>query len=204
MADCHSLINPPTPNDLQPSESPLRISNVKGHFKITTGGGQLLAQHIKKVSNKKTGLVRTYNNIQTLHKGKFAYTILRNFPLVNVTGVKRVEDLPFAKNVFCELVNLPTSYFSDVTVDNLTCCGDLVTDVDLFNLDREVTEGKWRNENFSSQFNPHRFHALSLRFGEKRGTAVLFASGKINILGVKTLGAAEEIFYKVCAIIIEL
>ena len=60
-------------------------------------------------------------------------------------------------------------------IDNITACFNLGYTISLSNLALQLT---------SSKYNPERFHAVY--FKNDKGTAVIFSSGKINIVGAKS------------------
>ena len=95
---------------------------------------------------------------------------------LNVTGIKSPIFVPNAIQwIFATYCNKKLFKLLYYKIDNITACFDLGYTVSLHNLALQIR---------SSKYNPERFHALY--FKNEKGTAVVFSSGKINIVGSKS------------------
>ena len=95
---------------------------------------------------------------------------------LNVTGIKSPKLVPdVIKWIFATYCNEHTFELLCCKIDNITACFDLGYTICLSNLAIQLT---------SSKYNPERFHAVY--FKNEKGTAVIFSSGKINIVGEKS------------------
>ena len=95
---------------------------------------------------------------------------------LNVTGIKSLKLVPdVIKWIFDIYCSEHTFELFCCKIDNITACFNLGYTISLSNLALQLT---------SSKYNPERFHAVY--FKNDKGTAVIFSSGKINIVGAKS------------------
>lgn len=95
---------------------------------------------------------------------------------LNVTGIKSLKLVPdVIKWIFDIYCSEHTFELLWCKIDNITACFNLGYTISLSNLALQLT---------SSKYNPERFHAVY--FKNDKGTAVIFSSGKINIVGAKS------------------
>ena len=95
---------------------------------------------------------------------------------LNVTGIKSLKLVPgVIKWIFDIYCSEHTFELFCCKTDNITACFNLGYTISLSNLALQLT---------SSKYNPERFHAVY--FKNDKGTAVIFSSGKVNIVGAKS------------------
>lgn len=180
----------------------LRVVNVKGHFNYVSKKDVLDNYVHKFAKDKAPPIFRSFNNIQVIRTEKLVFTILARQSVINVTKVKKIGDLTEAREEFALLLDIPTRLLSSPCIDNLTCCGDLGKELNLTLLARKINRDK--EQSLTCQFDPGRFHAMTIHKPKEKGAAIIFASGKINILGVNELKKAENLFLQICVIIKDL
>ena len=95
---------------------------------------------------------------------------------LNVNGIKSLKLVPdvikWIDDIYC---SEHTFELFCCKINSITACFKLGYTISLSNLALQLT---------SSKYNPERFHAVYLK--NDKGTAVIFSSGKINIVGAKS------------------
>ena len=129
-------------------------------------------------ARKRVVICKQQRNIFII-KNLFSITIFKNpnerYQL-NVTGIKSIKLVPdVIKWIFSIYCSEYTFELLCCKIDNITACFNLGYTISLSNLALQLT---------SSKYNPERFHAVY--FKNDKGTAVIFSSGKINIVGAKS------------------
>ena len=96
---------------------------------------------------------------------------------LNITGIKCINDLDktlvWVTKTYCVK---PDFRLISSNIDNITSSFDVKQNLSLHALASTINK---------SSYNPERFHALY--FKHNKGTIVVFQSGKINIVGCKTV-----------------
>lgn len=150
------------------------ISNIKCHFSI----------HLKQCGYIESRLdpnntLKRHGNFFSF-KNKYSYIVFSKKNFVNVTGIKKIEDVEDVKNNLCLLVNgLTLQDCSELVIDNITSSGCLNVRIDLnkclhFLRDREV----------KCHHNSMYFPGLFIKFLE-HGRVIVFSSGKFSMIGMK-------------------
>ena len=129
-------------------------------------------------ARKRVVICKQQRNIFII-KDLFAITVFKKHNKkyhLNITGIKSPKLVPnVIKWIF-------TTYCSEHTFELLCCKIDNITAS--FNLGYTVSLSNLALQLNSSKYNPERFHAVY--FKTDKGTAVIFSSGKINIVGAKS------------------
>ena len=135
--------------------------------------------HFSTAANERKVCVKHIRNFLTI-KDVYSITIFKqtqNKYHFNVTGIKSLAEITNAiswlERVYCRTESFD---FISWNIDNITSS---------FNLGRHISLHNLANIVPGTSYNPERFHALYLKTDE--GTIVVFQSGKINILGCKSL-----------------
>ena len=102
---------------------------------------------------------------------------LNNKYHLNITGIKSLniisEVINWIIRIYCDKIDFRLIAYN---IDNITSAFDIKQKISLHTLANNVKH---------SSYNPERFHALY--FKNDKGTVVVFQSGKINIVGAKSL-----------------
>lgn len=162
------------------------ISNIKIScvFKLPTNWRKLLEFIVKK---RKISIKKTANII--VIKDKYIFCIFEKKDKTvhfNVTKIKSISD------IFNFLFFFAQNYFSynttllSLKVDNITSS---------FNIKKPILFKHLNIVNQKFNFNPERFSGFFIKYPE--GTAILFQSGKINIIGCKTISDIKKIWIDV-------
>ena len=121
----------------------------------------------------------TYNRNFVVIKDVFSITVFQNISdifHINVTGIRSLSLTSYAidwlKEHYCRNEDFS---FLKYNIDNITASFNIGFDLHLNELAQKL---------HSSKYNSERFPGLHLKVG--RVCAILFKSGKINILGCKT------------------
>lgn len=166
------------------------ISNIKIScvFQLPTNW-RLLLNYI--VNKRKIKIKKTANI--TVIKDKYIFCIFEKKDKTvhfNVTKIKSISD------IFNFLFFFSQNYFSynttllSLKVDNITSS---------FNIKKPILFKQLKLTNQKFNFNPERFSGFFIKYTE--GTAVLFQSGKINIIGCKTVTAIQKIWKDILMIL---
>lgn len=153
-----------------------RVSNVKGHFRLPR---VVLKAFKKKLSYKRT---KQFGNFVSL-KERYTYIIFPQSGFINVTGIKTLEEVPQVVQHFFQDFELDSDCVKLITfdIDSMTATADAGIRIDLVKLQKYVSAH--RDSGFTITYNRNRFSGASCR--SKLGTAVVFASGRYNLLGCK-------------------
>ena len=135
-------------------------------------------QYLLKLRKKCTVIFKQQRNIFII-KDLLSITIFKKpnekYHLY-VTGIKSIKLIPAViKWIFSTYCSQHTFELLCCKIDDITACFNLGYTIYLSNLALQLT---------SSKYNPERFHAVY--FKNDKGTAVIFSSGKINIVGAKS------------------
>lgn len=103
---------------------------------------------------------------------------------LNVTGIKSVNLVPDTIQwIFATYCTESAFELLSYKIDNITACFDFGFTISLHDLAIQIN---------SSKYNPERFHAVY--FKSETGTAVIFSSGKVNIVGSKSEADVEALW----------
>lgn len=159
----------------------LTLTNVKAHF--------IVSREI----NLKEKLaarddVKLFHNFIVL-KNKFTYIVFFNVNYVNVTSIKETENCISSSLHFCNLLSFEEKHISPVEIDNLTLT---------INLQRKINVQKsvfyLRKNGFIVKFNNQVFPAAFARREKITGSLSIFRTGKLVIVGCKTIEEGEKLF----------
>jgi TATA-box binding protein (TBP) (component of TFIID and TFIIIB) len=144
------------------------ITNVKVSVKSTP----IALSNVLKLE----GVIKTYNNFIVL-QSKYTYTIFKTSKLsenhINITKIPKLEKIEDAIENLKQHVQFSTK---KVTVDNIIASIKLGYRIDLVSVcEKKLFE--------SMKYNSDIFPGLYVKFGI--GTAILFHSGRIVLVGVK-------------------
>lgn len=113
---------------------------------------------------------------------------------VNITGIKRFEDISDAIETFCESFCIDQQQITKHTVDNVSASGDFGHEVNLYKLKKQINGQEDVANLFSSvSFNPNYFPAAFCKTYSV-GTILVFGGGKYNIVGAKCQQDVEKIY----------
>lgn len=153
-------------------------------------------------SSKQACSVKTYNNFIVIRfsTNKLVFTIFKNTTddkhHINVTNLKKFQDLSLVLSCLrqLELRIIPGS----IKIDNIT--GLIFTNIEL-NLSSFLTvisslKGEFDHLSLNTSYNNERFPGMFIKFknsssGERIGTAIIFHSGKIVLVGCRKISHLE-------------
>ena len=142
--------------------------------------------HFANIADKRETCVKHIRNFLII-KDVYSLTIFnqpQNKYHVNVTGIKTINEV---KDAICwlEQIYCKKEFFDFISckIDNITSC---------FNSGRKLSLHSLANIVPGISYNPERFHALYLK--TDKGTIIAFQSGKLNILGCKSLEHILELW----------
>jgi TATA-box binding protein (TBP) (component of TFIID and TFIIIB) len=163
------------------------IANVKVSVKTSPLVLDIVYQTLKDVYNCKI-----YNNFLVI-KSKYTYIIFKtnksNVTHINITKIPSLLDIDEAVNTIKILTNC---LITSQTIDNIIATTFVNKKL---NLNQIVQEQKFK----SIKYNNEKFPGLFLKF--KKGTVILFHSGKIVIVGSKSEQDIECLMKKIFAVI---
>jgi TATA-box binding protein (TBP) (component of TFIID and TFIIIB) len=143
-------------------------------------------------------------------KNYLSYTIWPEVGKVNITGIKSLEEIDPAITDFCFLFKIKRIEINNVITDNIFACGSFNRRIDLRALKLLVNslpktpEDRFR---FFCEYIPEKFGAAYCRSRKeklRRGTVIVFGSGKYNILGAKCRVDIANLFQEMNAITLKL
>ena len=154
-----------------------KISNVKGHFRLPSS---ILARFQQKLRHKRT--VRFGNYVSL--KERYAYIIFPQNGFVNVTGIKSLKEVSLVVNNFFYDFELDLRFVARThfVVDSTTATGDFNCRLDLVLLQKYVNSHS--DCGLRITYNRDRFSGAACR-SNIGPCAIIFASGKFNLLGSK-------------------
>ena len=172
-----------------------KISNIKGHVKL----GELSLKQLQ-ANLKEKEFVRHGNYISL--KGKYSYVIFPKNGYVNVTGIRKIEEISCVLHNLCLDFSLDRDLIvSDFIIDNTTATGNLEKRINLSTLQEYIVTKP--SCDFTVSYNRDIFSGAFIKscFGP---TVIIFSSGKYNILGSKCLQSLTQVSLKFHALINEL
>lgn len=162
----------------------IKVSNVKLSLKLK----DLV---INTDENTQLDFFEKYNRIIKVEN--FTITIYHNNPhALHMTGIKNLcENLDLAIKTISLLSSVNFNYIkSIIRIDNITAtCNYYKSKVNLIILFKKI---KAKND-VHVRFNPVKFPGMTVKFSSKSGTAIIFESGKINLLGCKNIPSINRL-----------
>ena len=136
-----------------------------------------------------------------IRAGNYTFTIYQsNGKKVHITGIKDFEQLhPLIRFLSCR-ININIDQISSLyIVNNSTWHFSIKEKIDL----QKIVEffNTHSPANLKLKFDPQRFPGLTIKWILEGGCAILFNSGKINIMGVKSQAEFFRIRIKVLSIV---
>lgn len=167
------------------------INNIKGRLILSAD-----AMHqVKKSLTNKTYKQRS--NFLTW-KGTYSYNIFLQ-GTINVTGIKCMEDVKNVASKVCADFDIePSLVKSKFVIDASTASGDFNMRLDLTSIQQYVT--LHLSDLFTTKYNRGIFCSLYCR-SIRGATCILFASGKVNILGAKCSRQLEDVVDDLIAVV---
>lgn len=161
-----------------------KVANVKVSIKILA----IPLDIVYKIAKEKNIDLKLHNNFLVL-KAKFTFIIFKAKNSIenhiNITKIPDINSVPFA---VLEIENILGCNHFNLCVDNIIASANLHKTVDLI----EIV----KNKNFEKiKYNNQKFPGLFITF--KKGTTIVFHSGKIVIVGCKTIPDIECILNKI-------
>jgi len=206
-----------------------QIKNVKIRFVISESSINQLQSSLLYLENESKFLppYLTYKKTgnYTSLKNNLFYSIWETVGKVNITGIKSIEEIPLALNEFSLIFKINLNEICNIIIDNIFACGSFNRKVDLRALKfliNSIPKTSEENYNFLCDFIPEKFGAAYCRSQKlcifsgggkkksvvcqriKRGTVVVFGSGKYNILGAKCQRDVANLFHEMNALILKL
>jgi TATA-box binding protein (TBP) (component of TFIID and TFIIIB) len=187
---------------VRPPVPPL-INNIKIRFSVQQPDLDQLGGSIKLLSERTQFLTtvrgkpvfKNHHNF-LVFRHTYVYIVFFHSGTVNVTGVRRHEEISEAVFLFCQEFRVDRQGVSRVTVDNITATGDLCKEVNLRLLKRSINAVQQQQENsllqFTASYNLSHFPACFLR--SEKGTVLLFSSGRFNIVGSKCRRDVNKVY----------
>lgn len=163
----------------------IKISNVKLSLKIN----DLV---INTDESTHLDYFEKYNRIIKVEN--FTITTYHNNPhVLHITGIKNLcENLDLALKTISLLSSVNLNYVkSMIRIDNITAtCNYYKSKINLIILFKRI-----KNKNdVHVRFNPTKFPGMTVKFSSKSGVAIIFESGKINLLGCKNIQSINNLF----------
>lgn len=150
-----------------------KIANVKVSCKV-----KHLPLDIVKNRLETFGVVNCYNNYLVL-KAKYTYIIFKTkdkgFP-INHINITKIPNTSLVKEAVSDIENILGCETFDLVIDNITGSAKLDKKIDLIQITKEKKFEKIK-------YNNQKFPGLFLKL--ERGTAIIFHSGKIVIVGCR-------------------
>jgi len=176
------------------------------NYKISFHTFKLLKQSIlqlaksKKKRRNRCILVKLLHNYAVINTKHFVFTI--NFSgFVNITKLRKEEDIPKAITLFCSLMKISPVKYS-YRIDNITASGAFGAIIPLHKIKKHISEFH-SSEPLRFRFNPSYFCGGNIKFF-KFGTIVLFESGSYTIVGPKTALQVEHVYKETKRILLPL
>lgn len=153
------------------------------NYKVSLKTSLLFLDIVTKVLNSQSISVKRYNNFISFHH-RFTFIVFKHSVSlenhINITKIKTQEAIQEALLLFCDLIKCSVSSFK---IDNIIATTKLNKTLDL---------KKFSNINadtFKIKYNSEKFPGLFCKF--TLGTLIFFHSGKIVIVGCKSIEDIE-------------
>ena len=168
----------------------LTIHNFKLSFKIPCIELEILAKAFP-------GDKKVYRNYFVVSDKNYSFTFFKHCSQknsknqhLNVTSIKRIEDIPDVVNHLCAKINISPQEIS-YKIDNVSAKVQL-------NKSLDIEKFQFLNQDLKIQYNIEKFPGLFIKknlqndINAKAATFILFNSGKINIVGARSLEIVEQ------------
>jgi TATA-box binding protein (TBP) (component of TFIID and TFIIIB) len=155
------------------------INNIKCRFRIAS------LQYKRYIADLSLFYsVKVNGNITSIHTEDCVYIIFNTSGHVNVTGIKKIEHIEGCIETFLDIfcINEQISGL-DIKIDNISASGFIGLPL-LLSL-KEI-ENASLHINGLVTFNQGRFPGICVK--TPHGTAIIFQSGKINVVGIRKVG----------------
>lgn len=162
----------------------LTINNIKCRFKV------IIKDFKRKISYIELYFtVKTCGNITSIRTGECVYIIFNTSGHVNICGIKYMSDIQDRVRVFLLLFSMTKcSSPINVKIDNISANGYFSRPI-FQNI--SVIKDFANTINGSVSFPQGRFPGITVR--TKFGTIIIFQSGKINVVGLKSVKSISVI-----------
>lgn len=146
-------------------------------------------------------------NVCVVRLPPFTYVIFygnNGYAAVNATGIRSFDSIVVCYETFKKYLNMLGVYNSCITnpiIDNMTytgCINMSSRNLDLFSLYQHAVIDR---SDFNAHLNPLHLNNLVLQDKEKRGTYLLYKSGRYSLVGVKKQSDVECLHSKLIALI---
>ncbi len=179
------------------------VNNVKIHFSVNECALPILLKGIELNAQSSGDSVgkRNKRNFKKYHnfivfRNSYVFIIFTR-GTVNITGIKRFEDIQDAVTNFCQTFQLTRDQISDYVIDNVSANGDFGKRLDLIQLKNKINSEEGEKIIASSSYNTDYFPAAFCK-SYSIGTVLLFFSGKFNIVGAKSQEDVSRIYREIC------
>lgn len=138
---------------------------------------------------------KTYQNFWVFKTINYTFIIFKakdKVHHVNLTKVRQLGDVSDARASLLASFTVPPSVIKEPVVDNLTCLSRTHHNLDLFHIHQSALARPLESLT-SIRFNLEQFPGLILKFKNPKACCLIFSSGKIVIVGCRTLIDVETI-----------
>jgi Transcription factor TFIID (or TATA-binding protein, TBP) len=165
------------------------IANVKISLKTS----KIFLDNVCSIAAEKNLYCKNYKNFIVL-KSKFTYIIFKSKEEqseshINITKIPNIESILEAIETIKSLI---TCSIKSYKIDNIIATTSLQRPINLASIS---TSGKFKK----LKYNNEKFPGIFLKF--TLGTVILFHSGKLVIVGCKSVHSVECLIRKICALI---
>ena len=163
------------------------VVNVKVSIKIEAP----LLNIVQEQANNNNLFSKLYNNYLVV-KAKYTYIIFKpnknkNHNHINIT---KIPNTKFVTEAISEIENLLKVKHFDFKIDNIVASGNFMRHIDILEIVKKRLFEKIK-------YNNQKFPGLFIKFN--RGTAIIFHSGKVVLVGCKDLNDIEWITQQLVA-----
>ena len=144
------------------------------------------------------GKKKVYRNYFVTSDNNYSFTFFKHCSQknhsknqhLNVTSIKKNDDIPDVINHLSTRINIPKEHIT-YKIDNVSATLQLEKPLD-------IEKFQFLNQDLKMQYNNEKFPGLFIKKKQqnnvhaKAATFILFTSGKINIVGARSLEAVEE------------
>ena len=159
-----------------------RVTNIKLSAKLDK---KFYLKELRRILSKEKIEATIKNNLLVI-RHTYVY-VLFSSGHVNITGVRSMMLVQDSIKTLESILHLKNNIIS-ITIDNISAAADVKKPVNLYQLAQKNIQ------NVTIRFNLEKFPGLF--FTTKHGTAIVFSSGKIIVIGVKQVVQAEECIEK--------
>lgn len=167
-----------------------KVNNVKVH--VCVGENLIVPDELE---GKK------YSNFFVFRFSHFVYSVFPKKGHVNISGIRNFREINTAVNVFNDQFHT-NAHPDNIVVDNSTASGKLPSNFIPIHLPSLLSH----QHNVVVSIRPHFFPSAVIRSSSsssslsKTRTTILFANGKFNIVGSKSIDEIDRTYRQLCAI----